>query len=265
LCPFSKHVYSDDTMRGAVSSGLVTCAFAAAACGRIGFNALASDALEHGDASGPGDAGGGAGICPGIPGSLFCDDFENGLGQWQTGGTVAVTTTLAHSGTHSLEATTNGALELSWAQAAPLASLATGELYARAWFYVPSTLSLSHADLLHVESASQGGVVFVVVGGIMNVYNSLAGGFTVDTGVTMPLNTWFCIEQDITISATAGAIAIEENGAELGSSAPTSLDTLPGSGYQTVSVGMPSLFPPAGAGSLYVDDVAVGTQHIACN
>jgi hypothetical protein len=245
-------------MRGAVSCWLATCAFAATACGRIGFAALASDAPGNGDASAA------AGVCPGIPGSLFCDDFENGLGQWQTVGTVAITTSLAHSGGHSLQATTNSAQEFSYATATPLPSLITGALYARAWFYVPSTLTLSHTNLFELGS-SQGSVVFVVVGGILNMFNPAAGGYSLNTGVAMPLDTWFCIEQDITISATAGEIAIEENGTEIGSSAPRSLDTLPGSGYQTVNVGMPFLTAPSGPGSLYVDDVAVGTQHIACD
>src|SRR5260370_417931 len=65
----------------------------------------APDAPPASDAAQSADAGS-ASLC-GNGGLLFCDDFENGAGAWApktAGATIAIDTTRAYRGTHSLHA-----------------------------------------------------------------------------------------------------------------------------------------------------------------
>jgi len=242
-----------------------------AGCGRLGFappggadGAPGDDGDAHGDAR-AGD-GSSALACQQNPGVLFCDGFEDpGLGAWaQTSGSLVRQTAITHTGTAAARATSDGSQQPAVINVAPFNSISSGSLHYRAWFYVPSGFAINKIELFSTNgSGSNLGTVFLVDQEELRVYAEPGLGHTVTTGVTVPRDRWFCIEAHVDVSASNGGMRIELDGTTIGSG--SGFATLPTGGYTYLGVG--TLFLAAGqsASTVYIDDVAAGTQPLGCS
>src|SRR5262245_58154732 len=117
-------------------------------CGRVGFDivGVGSDGFDSGGDSASLD------VCAAHPTALICDSFEDpALPVWMlesTGtATVARTSTMPHAGSASLASQTTSTYEWAAAVSTPTPSIASGDVYLRAWFHFGNQ-DIVHADLL---------------------------------------------------------------------------------------------------------------------
>lgn len=230
-------------------------------CGRIGFGEVV-----HTSDSQLADMAAGGDVAPlacNGPGILFCDGFEDaGLAAWPThDNNVARDTTIVHSGSGSLRADSPSTAVSSAVYVQPYPNLTTGELYYRAWIYLPSGPTLSKINLFGTDGASGQGNVVLVDTNELRLYNA-PDLSTIPTGMAPPRDTWFCIEVNINIGATGWAF-VYLDGTQIGSESGG--NTLATGGYTKLGAGALFLGPAQTALTVYIDDVATGTQPIGCN
>jgi hypothetical protein len=238
-----------------------------AGCGRLGFTERAGDDADG--ASGRGDTSAGDDSsslrCDQKPGVLFCDGFEGpNLDGWTDAyGALVRQTAIVHTGTAAARATSDGSQQAAGVGVAPYNGLSTGSLHYRAWFYVPSGFAITKINLFTTYgNTGNDEVVFLVDQEELRVY-SARGPRTITSGTTMPRDRWFCIEVHIDIAASNGTVRLDLDGTTIGSG--SGFSTLPAGGYTFLGVG--TLFLPVGQGAstIYIDDVATGTQPLGCS
>ncbi len=232
-----------------------------AGCGRLGFDASATDATATDvaiDAIGP--------PCPPLPGLLFCESFEGDPLLPSVDGTVMIDATRSARGARSQYAMTTGASVPSWQLGQVLPYVTSGELYARWYVWVPSTVqSIDLASVHLVEMTTPyDGVSFGVVDGIVEMENTANDISMIARSTTrLPLDRWVCLQMHVAISATDGAIDVAVDGQTV--AARSGLDTLPATGYRMVHAGLFAMDSATAPIEMWTDEVAVGTQPIPCD
>jgi hypothetical protein len=212
-------------------------------------------------------------LCP--PHALYCDGYENAdLNQtWDyyidTNGTAARSTTLVHSGTAALHATTNAAPggtatnEARWGKRSVFAHQTSGDVWLRYYYYVPSstliTTFFSTGVISEIESPYFG---FSLV--VRNTQVDIGVGDTFYPGtMTFPRDRWVCVELHAQIAGgSAGLFEAYLDGAPA-VYAPH-VNTLPNMGYSSVDLGIHYTEPTQGPVEAYTDDVAAGTTRLGC-
>jgi hypothetical protein len=237
-----------------------------AGCGRLGFAPPEVNTYDGGAGDAGPDDGSSVQACPQKPGAVFCDGFEDpSLDAWaQTVGSLVRQTAIVHTGTAAARATTDGSQQPAGINVTPFDDITSGSLHYRAWFYVPSGFAIDKIEMFSTNgSGSNLGTVFLVDQEELRVYAEPGLGHTVTTGVDVPRDRWFCIEVHVDVDASNGGLRLDLDGTTIGSG--SGFGTLPTGGYTYLGVG--SLFLPAGqsASTVYVDDVAAGTQPLGCS
>lgn len=222
----------------------------AAGCGRIAFDPVG------------GDGGGSAPGCPAF--AQFCDGFESGdFSQWtgsdvSPGGTIVATQERAHSGSFAFAGTmpmqSNGAAAAVLHDFAPISS---GMLAVREWINTPVPI-VAYDGVLDIYDVFQH---YVLAAGDSNRWviseNSPGGGLNNYYATpTPPLDTWTCIEVDVTFSPPRFELFVDDTLA-LGMPAAD-----PAPLYREISVGV-ARADLAGY-SVFVDDVVQADRHIGC-
>ncbi len=148
-----------------------------------------------------------------IGAGVFSDDFETGdLSAWtsssvEAGNILEATTASAANGTFGLHVRTLGSNDDATTQST---IVATNEIYTRAYVKLVWDVSAgNHQPFMAAATAGSGGTVGAVAirrtpDDLNNSLYSLAGGSYSDTGLDLSLNTWYCVEMQITISPAAG-------------------------------------------------------------
>jgi hypothetical protein len=206
----------------------------------------------------------------GHTGELFCDGFESDdTSAWSGGteGAVAVQSVNRHGGSFALQVTADGVNHPASLRR-PLASVSSGSIHGRAWFFVPSSVMLAKADVLTMSNTSLDlGVVFLVDQNKLVAYDEIAStNATITSGTPIPSDQWFCVELHVAISTggTDGGISLDLNGQNIAMG--DQLNTMLGStGYNYLELGMKSAQSGQPSVSFFVDDVVVGTQPIGCD
>jgi hypothetical protein len=231
-----------------------------AGCGRLSFDASATDGGAGGDGATNGDGPAGCGG----PSTLFCDGFEDpALAAWSSSsGDVQQTMTVAHTGSGSLLAATDGAAADANVDA-DLPAITGGGLHARGWFYLPSGYPIQKFNLFELKGSGPGALALVDQGQL-NGYIASPPSHTFYSGITLPRDEWFCVELDLAVGDPNGIMVLSLNGTQVGGM--VDINTVAGGGsYTSISAGMPYVEPGQQAGSVLVDDVAVRTQPVFCN
>jgi hypothetical protein len=209
--------------------------------------------------------------CPNVPGVIFCDDFEGGLGKWDytvhTRGSTAVSTDYKHGASYSFRASTSASTATSQSQARrgvkAFGHRKSGDLWARYFYYLPSSVSVtqkfSTGVISEYEQPWLGFSVLVFPDGIG--IESLGTSRKVNT--SFPRNQWVCIEMHVLIDPSAGAFEFFMNGSKITSL--IAMDTLPDQGYTSFEVGVHYADFYQGAITAYTDDVKLGTSRLGCN
>lgn len=229
-------------------------------CGRLDFTNLPAV-----DASGS-DAGDAAPAepCPALPGLIFCESFEGGSGLTIQQGTVDIDEARAFRGTHSQHAATTGLSEASWQIGLVLPSVMSGDLYARWYNYVPSTIANAQLATVHLvdNDFPYHGIIYGLRDGNAEVSSSEAA-MTLSSTMQVPRDRWVCAQMHVFIADAGGSIDGAIDGQALG--AITNIDTLPVGGYRNVHAGLYATALATEPMELWTDEVAVGTQPIPCD
>lgn len=213
--------------------------------------------------------------CPGIPEVLFCDDFEDGdiSTKWDTPihmrGSTARTTDQKHAGTYAMRATTSASTSTVQSRARlPVQALGhrkSGDLWARYFYYLPSSVTLTQKFSTGVISEHEdpffGFSVVIYPDGV-----GLESGLqeSKNTSTTFPRDTWVCVEMHVRVDASAGSFELYMD-STLIPTGFTSLDTLPDQGYTNFEIGVHYADFNQGAITVYTDDVKLGTSRLGCN
>ena len=237
----------------------------AAGCGRVGYS-LGEDGDAGSDGGGAADGSVAAGCGPS---ALFCDGFEavTLVPPWQgtisdPGSTLARATTGARAGEAALEASVTRERTSAFVYA-PLSPAPTdGSVYARAWFRF-SSAALWHLDFLTFDSPD-GAIGPLVLDGEIAAFNPLALGEIRSTApLTVPLDTWVCVELHLGLDRTAGVIDVWlDDALALHADGMTTIGASP---VGLVRVGVSFAGAGQGPATVWVDEVVVATERIGCH
>jgi len=208
-------------------------------------------------------------ICDELSGALFCDGFETALLPWiartEVDGTVTPSGARVYRGTRALDAETTAASGKASVTATLGAAVRTGDLYARGYFYVPSTLDSEGVSLLYLgESTSPyvGVALQLAADERTDVYVGPADRLAAGPRLAIPRDAWVCLQLHLQL-AMRGRVEAWIDGAV---TADESLvDTLPAGGIDRLITGIEFSVPTQLSARVYVDEVAVGPSPIPCD
>ena len=164
------------------------------------------------------------------------------------------------------------------------AGITSGELYMRAYLYVPSVLAngmpltMGHASVLYVGAhrgpfaAGEDVVGFnldvdrasMYVGTINQRIEPRPPAGTTDTRPPFPRDTWVCVRVAIHIDPTAGSVATYLGSDDVPEVSRSSIDTTPTLPWLHFGVGLGYTENMPNGAALYADDVALGRSPIPC-
>lgn len=202
-------------------------------------------------------------------GTLFCDGFEDALLSawgWRTemSGSVVRGTSRTRRGSGALQArTTAGSGKASIASS--FSAVGSGDLWFRAWFYVPSGYSMATVSMLALTEGSSpwaGVAVQAVSGDRGHIWIGPEGTAATST-TTIPRDRWFCYRAHIEISSAAGVMEAWIDETLIGRH--TGVDTQPASAYSSVITGIEWSSSAQTTAEIWVDDVVVDDSLIECD
>jgi hypothetical protein len=210
--------------------------------------------------------------CPGVPSILFCDDFEDSLVKWSypvhVRGSTAVTTDYKRMGSYALRASTSASTATEQSQARrgvrAYGGRKSGDLWARYYYYLPSSVTLSNRFSSGVISEYADpffGFSLMIYPDGVGIESGAISRKTTTT--TFPRDQWVCVEMHVQIHASAGLFEFYMNGSP--AIALKNLDTLPEQGYTSFEIGVHYAPFNEGAITVYADDVKLGTSRVGCN
>jgi hypothetical protein len=224
-----------------------------AGCGRVDFDARIDAPLPDDSTM--------AVACPSLPGLLFCESFEGDARLEFAIGDVEASTVRAYRGARSQHASTQGIDEESWQIGQVLPFLANGEVYARWYMYLPSTVTDASFSIIHMveDSLPYHGVIFALRDGNAELLNS-ESNTTAPSTVSIPRDRWVCAQMHVSIGDT-GSFDGSLDGMPLTPMA--NVDTLPAAAYRNVHSGIYST--SSSLVEVWTDEIAVGTLPIPCD
>lgn len=230
-----------------------------AGCGRLAFDEGSPDARGDRDARHDPDA-----VIAACPGAILCEDFEDPTyPQWVDHlGTIGPDLGVVHGNARSMRADNTAADLAAALSTTAFDGFTSGELYLRAWFFIPSSLAITKYNLLDADGdVSATGPVFLVDQSELRVYVPSAST-TIVTGRLAPRDQWFCIQLHVT-AGVAGAVELALN--ETGIATMSGIDTIPTGGYRTLGIGMLFMPKDQAAGTIYFDDLVASRDPVGCN
>ncbi|HTU61429.1 MAG TPA: hypothetical protein VMF89_23400, partial [Polyangiales bacterium] len=200
----------------------------------------------------------------------FCNGFEDSTG-WSTpttiNGTLQRTTTEARSGSSALHARSGppSSGKVLRQQTQAYAQQTTGDVWARAWYLLPSSTTIDAASALVVLRIAEAASPYFGCGvAIRSDLVELADVTTRYRALSpFPRDRWTCVELHIQIKGDLGICETYVDMMLAAQSAQT--NTLPASGYTTLAVGLELSNATQTEVDLYIDDVAASTARIYCD
>lgn len=231
------------------------------------------------DAFTPSDAGRDMGVDSGMPGetactgalasAVICDGFETDPGPWAGlnvhFGTVAADSLQAQRGTHALHAQITTFSGHAARYIDTLGPFTTGDIWIRGSLFIPSSAVVNDFTWFSiVENMPPYHGISLGMGSDLAVgsYSTISSTYTSDSALTLPRDTWTCLELHIQLSATAGSVEINRGGV-LGASS-TGINTIPAAGFAQFSVGIDYSSAAQGATEVWIDEVALSRSRLPC-
>jgi hypothetical protein len=237
-------------------------------CGRVGFDPTET----NGDGGGGGDAGGDAATVSCVtshPTALFCDGFEQ-MESWDYTvidfGRADIATTRAYHGARALEIETFAIADYKaarWGKNFLFASLATGDVYVRAYYWMSSTTVIT-------DQAS-----IMVIGNFAPPYPSAhavlvpdelflnVSGISSGAPFEFPRDRWVCFQLHVFIDGTAGFGEAFVDGVQI-MRTPAGDSTVMG-GYTNMDIGVHYATPAQQGVTMWIDEVVADTSPIGCD
>ena len=252
----------------------------------------ASAGATGGAAGSTGGAAGAAGTGPcDAPGILACSDFESGMAPFTVPaqGMVTIDTTQSHSGTHAIKLVGSSAPSNHITTPAGI-TFPNNSFYVRAWVYFEQATSAMGGHVAYIVGGStdDNSGQEVRLGSMPNLKNvpmlnlneqppdstqfsngdiDGIGGGTTTPGVALDAATWYCIE-----AYFGGATGNNSFQAWLNETEITGLHVTNWGGQVTGDWAPTYTLAKIGGqnfsgtiGTVWYDDVAVGTERIHCN
>ena len=206
------------------------------------------------------------------PSALFCDDFEErpAFARWdRTRGMVSATTARVQRGSGAAHVVVVADQSSASLDVVSLPGTRSGELFVRAYFWVPRDAPAEGLTLLHVEEQGEpwGYAEIGLVDGALQL--RAATGATAPrsaefTGGAMPRERWVCLEMRMLVAEPDGELDLFVDDSPSGHF--EGVDTLTAQPYVTLYAGIPRIvigvqtFPS----ELYIDEVVVSRSRIGC-
>jgi hypothetical protein len=272
----------DPGVAGSSASGAPGGGADGSAAGSSGAPAAGGASAGAGGASG-GSTGGGPAGCP--TGATFCDNFDAAasLGTaWSTDNTLGATVkvvntftttpgpTMAHSGTNAVQIsfmTGSGYAMIVSKMGFPAPPAAAG-YWARAWLYVETPPASDMGHTVYIEGSTgtnlgnNGARPLNTQGGKMSINLDPVGTgeASANTTTAVPRGAWTCFEWHISATGGNGDISLYVAGA-MTAVATLTAKPIPALieqriGYERYAGGV--------AGSLWIDDYAIGSARLGC-
>lgn len=202
-------------------------------------------------------------------GAILCDGFEGSpdFARWtEVRGAAAITADLAYRGARSLYAhsTASGVYAYLYSDALP--SVTSGEIYARAYLYVPSASALPALTLLHVEEDANpwDDAEVRIQEDTFGLETRAVGVTSRRAGPVVPREAWTCVELRVLVSDVGGEVELFVDGASVG--VIPEVDTRPASPYGTFYVGITVRDTgTAGTIDLYLDEIVLARTRVGCD
>ncbi len=206
-----------------------------------------------------------------LAGAIFCDSFEaSDFSLWDSvremDGRVMRTTDPVWRGSGALSAASLAASGVANLFGARLADVTSGDLWLRAYVYVPSGTAFDDVKVLtlHEGSAPYAGVAFGLTTGDRPYVMATTGSVSaVATDLRFDRDRWVCVVLHVDVDDAAGAMALQIDGEP--AVERTGIDTLPDTGYQDVVVGIGFTSTAQLPIGLFVDEVALDDALIPCD
>ncbi len=277
---------------GGVATGGAATGGAAGSGGSAGTGSGAAGGPATGGTSTTGGSGGAPGPCT-AAGIVVCDSFENGIMQWvkdpMAAAMVSVDTTMGHNSAASLKVISNNA-PFSHISTPPGSIPASKDFYVRAWANFAKTTAMISGHVAYIVGAtSQDNSGVEVRFGSSSTFanppmamldlnligsgaeftqfsNGLITGGNPSTapGIALQANRWYCLEAFFKGSTSefqawldeqeVTALHVTDFGGRRSNWAPA---------YTLVKVGGQDF--SGSIGTVWYDDVAMGTERIHCN
>jgi hypothetical protein len=220
--------------------------------------------------------------CPAASGYTFCEDFDSGVlaSKWSvetSGTTVAVDTTLAHSGKYALhifvpsvtspQSDVQGTIvdTISFVNNFP----DSGPAWFRAYYFVESAYP-SNVELMLMQQAQSPFHYYALdaPGGHPGLSSDLTQPTSVQSmsSVTLPTGKWTCIESELVVSST-GSLDYFVDGAEASDiTRSASFVTKPTLGSLRIGFRVPGgTVSQVAQTSVWVDDIAFSHTRVGCS
>jgi hypothetical protein len=207
-------------------------------------------------------------------GSLLCSGFEPAdlSANWQMtrdlSGELERSTARAHSGSASLRATTEGAESIA-VVAGSVGPLTSGELFLRAYVYVPEGLPTKTMNIFFIgDDPSPNppepfyGIDFNLQDGAVQLYSPQWAPDRRTGSLLIPRERWFCFRVRVAISNAEGAVDVFVD--DQPAVAVSGVDTLPDEGVRTFRAGVDWSSGQTEFFEVFIDDIVLDTQPVSC-
>lgn len=198
--------------------------------------------------------------------ALICDGFEEGSGftMWAMPRGATYAGDPAYRGSYAMQASTSTSMALAYLYGS-FPETASGELFARAYLYVPASASLGHFPVLHLE---EGGAPYDYAevrlqDDEVRAVSKYGGVTTTLTGGAMPRDRWTCVELRVLIGSP-GEVELYVDGTSV--DAATGVTTALSGPYRVFYAGISNRATgQTGNATLYMDEVVLSTSRVGCD
>jgi hypothetical protein len=203
--------------------------------------------------------------------ALVCSGFEQpDLSDWSIvlvdNAQVEQSTARVHSGNGSLLAQSKGQKSTA-VVSKEFPAITQGELFLRAFLYVPDAQPTKTMNILFLGDYATPdpfrGVDFNLEDGALSTYvpGNQPDRFT-STTLVIPRDRWFCLQIQMTVSPTAGALTMRVDG-EIGLE-QKNVNTRPAAGVHLLRMGIDWSSGQTEPFEFSVDDLVLATTPVAC-
>ena len=204
-------------------------------------------------------------VCDEITDPLLCESFEGDpmlpTIEFELPSFVVADSIHPYRGQRSQHARTTRGLEPAWQLGNVLGGVASGDLYARWYLYVPSgSASVMLTNLMLITATEPfEGVLFNLVDGAASIQCSEPSAEHTSS-ILVPRDRWICAQLHVAVSEAAGVAETWIEGAP--AARLDGLDTLPAGGYFDVHAGLFATSDTVQDLDVWTDELIVTTTSL---
>lgn len=176
------------------------------------------------------------------------------------GAFVGVGDEFVHSGLHSL-ATAQGGPQSDAQITDRIDPVESGDLFYRAWIYVPRGAINHWIKVLAFNGSSEGTDVNMYENGSVEIYSQITSASEESIPDVVPVDEWFCLQVHAVVE-NDGQVELWINDKNVLSM--MHVDTLPGTGVDNIVYGIAETGSDQTDATIYTDDIVASTKPVPC-